>query len=453
MNCLFSDVASCEGERWEHLIQECVGGTRRRRDIICRSCNDYFGREVDPGLGAYYMHLIDTLRPLMPPRLREKTRHARFSDGKVPLILRAGGLAELAGVHKESDATGRLNAISSSPKIGLQELKAIANAIEPDREFRFSNVPLARVTDTGMSQANFIFSDQEYRAAVKSILEIADWQTAVLGLPHHIRSPALRSIRDFVRNGRPEMPDREKPNPMYDLEEEMQLIFSDQQRTFSNRVLVCNDTTANRSFGMLQIANTMPIGICLGLAVGTSDFTVVYEKGLIANEGERSEVSSRLLIDWRTFHESRFLHGTKSRNEFAFAKMHDSLVREMGRALLYLDMNYDKNLLEWFRHAALCYFQANESDSSVVRALCEQLLRLRFRNHDISNADWNDVLSGLDGVPIDSAAMTAAIHRSRSLSDQAGSILMQAFRDALQKMVERHGLPKTVVIFGNIQSD
>src|SRR5581483_9205097 len=396
MDCLFIDVATCEGEKSEHLIQKCLGGTLERSDVICGACNTFFGKEVDPGIGVYFQHLIDMLRPLMPSEFREVERRVRSAEDNVSLVLRGGGVAEIGKIHQEADATGVLKAVSGPASTPRQTLEAITNALAPERKFKFRMVPLSQITDSGMTLHEVRFAHREHRAAAKSILEILDWQCKKLGLPAYARMPQVHEARDYIRNGRFGFLITAKGSPIFYLEEEMERIFSPRTTVFSNRVLVVNDATADRCFGLIQIANTMPLGVALGKAVDSTDFGLLYEAGLFAGDRDRMELRRELLIPWKKFYESRFIIKNKATNEFAFLKLHETVVRELGRALVYMDMNYVDNLQEVLRqHVQQRVELADVPDRSIIREVCEPLLKLRFKRNAIRTSEWNALMEPL----------------------------------------------------------
>jgi hypothetical protein len=116
----------------------------------------------------------------------------------------------------------------------------------------------------------------------------------------------------------------------------------------------------------------------------------------LVGDRDRLERRRELLIPWKRFYESRFIIKNKATNEFAFLKLHETVVRELGRALVYMDMNHVDNLQEVLRqhihqHGEL----ADLSERSIVREVCEPLLKLRFKRNPISASEWNALMEPL----------------------------------------------------------
>lgn len=445
MICLFSDVATCSGDSSEHVIQKCLGGRHENGNIICDTCNHYFGEEIDPGLCSYYSILIDVLRPLMSKKYRHVQRDTVSVEKSIPLARREGGIVELKKHHVEYKSDGSIDAIYIPGRWSEEKRANILAAYKVSEKAKSSCVPLTDLTPCAMSKHHFVFGRDEHRAASKSIMEVIDWQTQAMGIESYARSPQLRLARTYIRHGGfCTYIDRRTP-PMYDLEDEFERFFGTNAK-FSNRVLFCNDVRSNRCFGLIQIAQTMPLGLCLGESVKDADFSLMYESAIIqgASDSNRCELRNELLISYPHFKDRGFLTRTKDSVEFAYAKMNQSISRQLGRATTMIDLYDDENVLEMLRQFAVDAIQNREASGNLLlRATCEPLIRMRFRHSSISESMWDDLFGFHSIFEFDHAELEKSIKSHKSLGRQQDLILTY-YRNVIRLMVSRYGHPQVL---------
>lgn len=445
MNCLFSDVATCSGESSEHLIQNGLGGRHQRKDIICSCCNSYFCK-LDSGLCDFYSLLIDTLRGFMPSSHKKKQRRKKSFLGDVPLNVRSGGIVELGDIYIEYHPDGTFRAMNAPLGTNPEKLRAVAakhGIVNP----KFSLAPLTEIGSLPLIGHWFRFSVDEHRAAAKAILDVIDWQSRTRSVISHARCPQLRRTRDYVRNGAySEYIDR-SAHPMFPLEEEFSNIFGDNEAVFSNRVLFCNDVQANRCIGFLQVAQTMPIGLCLGEAVENRNFSYCYEASLISGGNPRAEMRDEVVISYRKFRDASFFIPRKNRqysNEFSYAKMMESFDRQCGRAMIFVDRNDDKNIAHWiWQYATDAIGCRHDSGQTLLRAIYEPLLRIRYREVVLSEADWSEFFHRLDHAEFDPTTLEIDIKTDNGSGCQA-NFLLRFYRGIIELMVKRYGYPRMI---------
>lgn len=443
MVCLFSDVATCSGASSEHIIQKGLGGRHESEEIICDACNHFFGEKIDPGLCSYYNVLIDVLRPLMPKKYRHIQRNTVSVEESIPLARREGGIVALKKHHIEYKPDGSVAAIYMPGHWSKEKRAEILAAYKISENAKFSYVPLIDLTPCAMSKHHFVFTQDEHRAASKSILEVLDWQTQFLRIDLYARSPQLRLARAYIRNGTFCAYIDGKTPPMYNLDDEFEKIFGSNDK-FSNRVLFCNDASANRCFGLLQIAQTMPLGLCLGESVQNAEFTLLYEAAIIqgASNSNRSELKNELLISYKDFVDTAFLARNRECIDFAYTKLNQSISRQLGRATVMIDLEDDENLLEMLRQLSVDAIQnRGASGDGLLRAVCEPLIKIRFNKYSISESTWDEIFNLQKVVDFDSIQLERSIKANESLGQQ-GDIIMRYYRAIIRLMVSRYGNPQ-----------
>lgn len=441
MNCLFDDVATCTGSSSEHIIQRGLGGRHETKDVLCDACNHYFGQELDPGLCNFYQLLIDIIRPLMPSQFREITRQTTSLHDEVPLLRQSGGVVSLKKPHVERHEDGSVKTISMPAWMSHETRMQIAQA-HGIKNPKFSYVPLLEVAPIPISKQHFSFQKGEHRAAAKAILGVLDWQTQILAIGNHARSPKLSSSRAYVRNGSySEYIDRSS-GPMHCLEDRFKPIFGTHEDDFSNCVLFCNDVQANRCYGFLQIAQTMPLGICLGEAVEDVNFSLLCKADLLGNEPRISRRVNDLLISYQDYKYSSFRIVSNESNEFAFTKMFEILDHELGRATTLIDLKDDETIsggLRQFSVDAIINHQA--SGKHLLRKICEPLLRMRFRSSHILEPAWQAALEQPEPSGFVPELLEQSIKSGETLGSQTWAVL-QYYRTLIRLLVDNHGYPK-----------
>lgn len=70
--CLLNNVSGgCGSEfKFEHIIQEGLGGSLKSADIVCSRCNGVFSRELDQEIVDFFLLIRDVLSPLLPGSLK-----------------------------------------------------------------------------------------------------------------------------------------------------------------------------------------------------------------------------------------------------------------------------------------------------------------------------------------------------------------------------------------------
>lgn len=444
-NCIFNDIAECHGSSSEHIIQSGLGGRHESQHVLCDSCNHFFGENVDPGLCAYYSIIIDVLRPLMPSEMQTITRHVNSVGEDVPLARKQGGVVMLKKIYKTYKSDGSLQAIYSPNNLDVSQIQAIARAHGMKGTPRFSMAPLSELTPSEMTRHRVQFGSTEHRAAAKTILDVTDWVAHKSGISSPARAPQLRGARAYARHGTYFEHHAWHSSPMYNLENEFREIFGDSQDRFSNRVLFCNSQTANRCYAFLQIAQTMPLGICLGESAENKNFSLLYEADLLTGGHRKFDCIDHDLISYQQYKDNSFILRTKESMEFAFTQMRISFELQLGRATYLVDLQDDQNISETIRQHLLDAIVYQElSGLEALRSTCETLLRLRFKRYEISVADWTEILRSECPADLDFSSLESNLKSSGSMGEQEKFVIAH-YRDLVRNMVKEYGYPKILV--------
>lgn len=455
-NCLFADVNTagrCLGETHEHVIQEGVGGRYERNDVICDECNIEFGNTIDQNLIDYYSVLIDVLRALMPSRFQKHMRHGHSLNKKLPLLLKPGGVVEIRKLHKEYNQDGSLKAINAPYDYPHDKLRAMALKEGKSKNPTVSHVPITHVDECAIYKLYSRFDEKTHRAAAKTILEVIDFQTKDMKLKPYARMPALKSARNYIRNGVYNQYSDRITCPMYYLNDEFEKIFGPtKEEDFTNRVIFCNNSASGYCYGFIQIANTLPLGLCLGNAVEERNFSLIYEANILKKNGNKQGWISRFIegvvISQSEIHWASFVSRTRESVMFAHSVLRRSVDHQLGRARFLVDMKCDelmrKTLKQYAIDAVTRHRAGLISSATLLRAICEPLLRVQFQFNSILEKDWNDAFSlcSASGLASDRLDTSSIIE---NIDDSQIAIILNYFRKVVQCLVGIDGYPRALI--------
>ncbi len=232
--------------------------------------------------------------------------------------------------------------------------------------------------------------------------------------------------------------------PLRPLEDELNQVFGARPSEFSNRVAIFCDALAERVFGLFQVANTMPLGLCmatdtLGIPGG---FSFLLEKPIAAREPERSEWHATSLITWKQFEWSAFSGRGKHAIAFGFDKFFQSIEREHGRAVVFVDNHSDKEVVDTLIAYANMIANEGVKDDRLIGDLMVKVLKLRFQENGIPEWRWRQV--GDETAVAYSGNvenLVAALRDRGDFGSDQGEIL-SSFREHLNRLVDQYGFPK-----------
>lgn len=163
MKCIFCPNPLSAETKYEHIIQESIGGSLKSRALVCNQCNEEFSRAIDLVLAQKYARIMNALGPDLPgkpPMLdlvdKESKKRLRLESGMVPQITRAEILESQDGRKTIKGATA-------------DHVNKIARQIwnKPAATFTYDTAE-----EVGKFEANApLLHEEEFRAITKTCLE------------------------------------------------------------------------------------------------------------------------------------------------------------------------------------------------------------------------------------------------------------------------------------------
>ena len=426
--CLFQHLnVACAGVSSEHVIPRCIGGTRESSEVLCDTCNHYFGNHIDPELCEHFEPIVTQLALVMGRRYQDRRQRTTSVDGNVRLIQRAGGVTGLAGIHRQIGANGKL--MIAAPPNQAHLLPGIAAREAPGQVFTFREGLITELLPDNLASARQGFPDELMRAVGKTLLEVIDELSRSDGGHRFQRMPSLEPIYRFIRLGvRPTM--MEPTSPMTDVGTEMNAAFArhlpnaDLRRTaLSTCVAVICDASAQRLFGLLSVAGTMPLVVCLAESddwAGESWSLLVRRSLLPGSPPEHvwidEPAATWKLVEWRAF-----LKSTQGAIDFGRRKYLESFADAHGRAVVWVDEHDDDAIIETLRLLS--------SGSRARGTVVVDALKTRFVQNYILEAQWEAIRNRVDDECLGADDVQ----------------LLASFRRELADLVAQVGPPRAIV--------
>lgn len=429
--CIFRDLdGQCAGDAREHVIPRCIGGTLESTEVICDRCNHYFGDTVDTELAAHFEPIVTQFGIVMRAEYRARQSRTESMDGGVRLVRRAGGVVELRGVHRKYDEKGELVEVYA-PSNQAHLLPGIAAREAPGAAFAFQDVPVTDVLAEPLTPGRVGFPDTLRRAVAKVALEVVD-EFARRDADARFRRPAsLDSIRRFIRLGTGPRP--EPSSPMANLGDEMIAAFAaarigpanDRLAALSADVAIIHDAPAQRLFGLLTVARTMPLVVSLaeGNDISAQSWSLLVRRPLLPGDGSHQWLAAAV-IDWRAVEWARYSSATDEAIRFARAQYRTAFSDALGRAVLYVDETDDVEVTRTLRELRAA---RGSCGAAVVDAL-----RARYLENGVTDEDWREITVRVDAENI----------------GEDDTRLRATFRRELAALCNRFGLPRTIVARG-----
>jgi hypothetical protein len=429
--CLFQNLnVACAGVSSEHVIPRCIGGTRESTEVLCDTCNHYFGDEIDPELCEHFEPIVTQLALVMGRRYQGRRQKTTSIDGSVRLTQRAGGVTGLAGIQRLVDADGKFTI--AAPPNQAHLLPEIAAREAPGRAFIFRDALVTDLVPDNLALSRMGFPDELMRAVAKTQLEVVDEWSRSDGGRHFWRAPSLEPILRFIRLGG-RAPSAEPSSPMADIGTEMLDAFARHMPGADlRRVALCTcvaviyDAGAQRLFGLLSVAGTMPLIMSLAESGewGAHSWSLLVRRSLLPGiPGEHVWIDEPA-VSWRMAEWRTFLRRTQGAIDFGRCKYTESFADALGRAVVYVDETNDDAILDTLR---LLRNKHGSCGPAVVDAL-----KVRFMRNTISGAQWQAIQTRVDGQNLD--------------VDDAQ--LLATFRRELADLVTQVGLPRAIVQLG-----
>ncbi len=127
-NCLFHTVSGgCASTfKPEHIVQKGLGGSLKSSDLICSTCNKYFGDNLDHVLTDFFREVLGVLSPLLPGDLKDKKLYTKSLNDSTPLTIEPGGHVKVRRISKTTNANGVLTEIRGPLGASKSEFNKIA---------------------------------------------------------------------------------------------------------------------------------------------------------------------------------------------------------------------------------------------------------------------------------------------------------------------------------------
>lgn len=446
MECLFQEeMTQCKGVTSEHLLQQCIGGTWEADDVICADCNSYFSKEIDNSLCTNFEVLMCVLSPFLSGRLKHKKLKFDSAEG-IPLQMTAGGLVGLSKTKTKRERNDiRIYSHSDTEALAAAQSQKLLH-----EGFEIKRLPVSELIK--LPRRLNIFDGNFQRAVMKCIIEIFDKSARQDLNMNYARRPELKSIRKFIRHGVVGGPVLWNYLPIFRLENEMQLLFPENLQ-FSNRVAIFFDNKRGKLFGLLQIANTIPLGgyLSTGLDWAENSFSYLYEKNLIQNQGGKPTEKwlPFCAMDERKFSSRQFTISSKHSADFAWHSFGQSLNERIGWAYAYLAMHSDeillKNLNVYFEH--LKNNQALSSMEALISSV-ENSLRLNYQSQVIPESRWANVRDEVRAVLQANLSLLCETFTEVKIFGEAAPTLIAVYRSQLSNLLDEFGPPVNAVPSG-----
>jgi len=439
MDCLFRDVTKqCGGITNEHLLQRCIGGTWESDDVICANCNEYFSQDVDSRLCKNFEWLMCVLSPLLSGNLKNKIIKLNSSDG-VPVQVTSGGMVSIAKTKtiQSKDGPHIISHSEIQAKLAAQAQKW------PDGQYECRKLPTSHLVRLPPQQS--IYDLGFYRAVMKCLIQVLDKASRRDKSMSLARRSELQSIRRFIRHGTIGGPISWNFLPIFRLEGDLQRLFSSDFE-FANRAAIFFDKRKGKLFGLLQIANTIPLGgyLSTGLDWEEESFSFLYEKNLIPRQ-ENNAIEKWLpfcAMDERKFNFYQFAISSKESADFAWYSFRRSVSEQIGRAYAVVEMNSDRGLIE----TMIVQYEHLINDQSLspgdaATSLVEVILRQRYQSRGIPEERWSILRYEVRiMLQLNSIRVFEQFKKTNEFGETACELLV-AYRSQLKKLIDEFGFP------------
>jgi len=336
-NCLFNAVSGGCSSTFnpEHIIQEGLGGSLKSSNLICSTCNKYFGDNIDHVLTNFFREILMVLAPLLPGNLKHKKLYTNSLNSSTPLTIEAGGHVKVRKISKKTNEDGLLTEIRGPLGTRKSDFNKITGRKADSFEYSFEKDDYLHI---------FSINELLIRAIVLDLVEILRYATIHKGIPDIANHKFLEDIKRWIRNGTNSSNFPPRRVPFAPISEILDISFG--ACTFSHRLAVVYDQKQAKIIFSAQFVNTMPFIVILHDAkIGKSFMSVLYQKVLIddATPQDTFHIIRKPAIDYKDLEWTRFI-GTPDGQNFALCKFWQEYAQQYRKALYELDMRSDDTL-------------------------------------------------------------------------------------------------------------
>ena len=401
MKCIFDgygDQASCRttATKPEHYIQEAIGGTRTSLDVICDSCNEALGSEVDAELAQHFRPLISDAALGARAALRHKPIQISLAGHSARALLTPGGVVALGKIYQERSADGSLLATYGPPS-QVENMRRLWAKEAPGERILERDVPFTELTGERPERIERRrFGTELSRAVMKTCLETVDEIARRDQVDLFRRDNSLAGALRFIRQGQPHAVAHRISSPMVSVGDLLDGAFAAAgfaeagRFSPSTRIAVVSDGSSRRLYGFLSVCGTMPLGCCLSENWPLPSWTLLVNVGLVAGDGERSVWLPRAIlrasdVEWR-----RFVARSQASIDFARTKYHQAYALAQGELIVRNDEHLPSLPLETIAASTLPDRPRESFVSGTTKGIVEAL-RLRFLQNHVPGSEWERV--------------------------------------------------------------
>lgn len=431
-NCIFhQECDECNDViKDEHIIQRALGGSLSSKKIICAACNNYFSNTLDRKLTGLYAPIMDVLAPLLPGRLKTRTRRVKSLGGSQIKFVSSGG-ATVDGVQKKYDEKGRLKEILAPESYSRQQLEAIAKKLGCNiQNTSFSATLLGDRPTEGYYQSCVKVDHLAIvRAVSLDILELVRYATVELDFPAIAAHTSLRGLRNLIRNGMWSPSCRLTYCYCASIADLVEPLFK--ASVFSHKMVVSYDRRARSLIIAAQFVDTMPWLIVLeGLNIHSQSISLLHKKALVEGDDQLFVAQKAVLttrsIQWRTFSRA-----TSYADSFARIKFLQSYCEQYGRAVYHCDMRDSKEISRTLCNRIVKY---RKKETCPQVGAITQVIGIRYC--------WSPHLGNIKEKLHE---LALSLWNSDQFQDRTESErTLEIYRLCLQRVVSEYGMPKTL---------
>lgn len=441
MDCLFASFSNnCAGERNEHLIQQCLGGNLASSEVICKECNEYFAPQIDESICKTFRPIMIYLAPLMGAKYMDKQYPTTSSADGRPLLLHSGGRVGLRKAHVTLAADGSaIEAWAPTDEVARQIAKKhFANPI-------IIKQPVCKFGERASNPTQLDLGQKTHQAVYKIMLEVLDHFSKKKNNSSIARLAGLEEARGFARAGIARRLFRTHRFPAYPLTDEMNDIFgSHDVLSFANRVIISYDAAAKMMLGLVQIAQTMPLGgpLAYDLSLSEGSFSLIFDMPITDKRGEwiirweKVPVVSANVFNW-----ARFSVNTRASVDFAFSKWRNVYQERYSHAVVMSHLR-TREMLSGLQTVAT-HFVKNLK-VPVSRCVSDTIISVLQNHYEaLPDSYWGKLRTELElfsSRHFSVSRINEQLIANETFGEDADKVL-ELFRSMLMKIIDEVGYP------------
>lgn len=413
MDCLFvSESDCCDKKKEEHLFNECVFGSLTSSRVLCRTCNEHFGKTIDRSFCRFFS-LLSSLLAKVTVGWKDKSFHVRTEDGKL-LGLKAGNLIRLKHKFVEREVGDSKEFVFRKDEEAFVRNTVLAN--------RYPNASVQKTEYVGVQDAFggnvYLDGNLNWKNVLRGVLlDVLEVQYYIeMNFPNvveFVRGSGIRSFRQFVRKGKKSL--CVPAFPIGGSYRKVSELFGG--RKFSHTAVITSGPNTQSVCFIVSYFGLMPFVFRAKYTGVKETFTYAYQKDIISG-GSQWRISDECLLEDIEFWGVDVV--SESSLDFAEVKFKQSLEKVFGRANIYVDLNDDSQLEDLER-------EIQELNSEDFTERVKKAIMTRYGGHSQEQK-------------VEKIVREECKKYSRSS-------FKEAYREVLKVVVEKVGYPTNMLIF------